>query len=50
MAVTAGMPASASPLMAMTTVPPANTTAWPAVAMARPAASATVSPERSSLR
>ena len=37
-AVTAGMPASPSPRMAITTVPPANTTAWPAVASARPAA------------
>ena len=30
--------------MAMTTVPPAKTTAWPAVAMARAAASSTVMP------
>ena len=30
--------------MAITTVAPANTTAWPAVAFARPAASSTVMP------
>ena len=42
MTVTAGMPAMARPQMAMTTVAPANSTAAPDVAMARPAASSTV--------
>ena len=44
--VTAGMPAMARPQMAMTTVAPANSTAAPDVAMARPAASSTVMPAR----
>ena len=42
--VTAGRPARNSPMMAMTTVVPANSTAWPAVAFAVPAASATLMP------
>jgi hypothetical protein len=46
MTVTAGMPAMASPEMAMTTVAPANSTAEPEVAIARPAASSTVMPAR----
>ena len=41
MAPTKGMPVSHRPRMAMTTVPPAKTTDWPAVALARPAASGT---------
>jgi hypothetical protein len=36
MMVAAGIPATTSPPMAMMTVPPAKTTAWPAVALARP--------------
>ena len=44
MIATIGMPAMARPRMAMTTVPPAMMTAWPAVAMARAAASVTVIP------
>ena len=43
-AVMNGTPATASPRIAITTVPPANTTARPAVATARPAASVTMSP------
>ena len=43
-AVRNGMPATASPRIAMTTVPPAKITACPAVATARPAASSTVIP------
>ncbi len=42
--VTTGMPEMARPRMAMTTVPPATITAWPAVAVARAADSATVMP------
>ena len=42
--VTIGMPAMASPRMAMTTVPPAMITAWPAVAVARATDSPTVMP------
>ena len=38
MYVTNGMPATARPRIAMTTVPPAITTDWPAVAIARPIA------------
>ena len=34
-----GRPDRDNPQMATTTVAPANTTAWPAVALARPAAS-----------
>ena len=45
-AVTNGTPATARPSIAMTTVPPAKTTAWPAVATARPADSWTVIPRR----
>src|SRR5690606_19160712 len=44
--VTAGIPAMARPQMAMTTVTPANSTADPDVATARPAASSTVMPRR----
>ncbi len=43
-AVMNGTPATASPRIAMTTVPPAKITACPAVATARPAASATSDP------
>ena len=43
-AVMNGMPATARPRIAITTVPPAKITAWPAVATARPAASSTVIP------
>ena len=43
-AVMNGTPATASPRIAMTTVPPAKTTAWPAVATARPTDSSTVIP------
>ena len=43
-AVMNGMPATLRPRMAMTTVPPAKTTALPAVANARPTDSSTVSP------
>ena len=46
MTVTAGMPAIARPQMAITTVTPANSTAAPDVAIARPAASSTVMPAR----
>ena len=45
-AVMNGMPATASPRIAMTTVPPAKITAGPAVATARPAASVTERPSR----
>ena len=41
-AVMNGTPASANPRMAMTTVPPAKITAWPAVATARPTDSSTL--------
>ena len=44
MIVAAGIPATTSPPMAMMTVPPANTTAWPAVAVARPIDSSTPTP------
>ncbi len=44
MIVTAGMPAMARPMMAMTTVVPANSTAAPDVATARAADSSTVMP------
>ena len=40
-AVMNGTPATARPRIAMTTVPPAKTTAWPAVATARPTDSST---------
>ncbi len=50
MNVMSGMPATARPQMAITTVPPAMTTAWPAVAIDRPAASSTVSPRWSPAR
>ena len=40
-AVTEGRPAMTSPVMAMTTVMPANSTDCPAVALATPAASST---------
>ena len=43
-AVIDGMPASSRPQMAMTTVVPANSTDWPAVAVAWPAASAGLMP------
>jgi hypothetical protein len=46
MIVIAVMPPMASPEMAMITVTPANSTAEPEVAMARPAASSTVMPAR----
>lgn len=42
--VTYGMPATAIPQMAMTTVPPAKRTACPAVAVATPIASMTSRP------
>ena len=45
-AVTNGTPATARPRIATTTVPPAKTTACPAVATARAIDSSTVSPER----
>ena len=48
--VTIGMPATARPQMAITTVKAAMITAWPAVAMARPAASPTVRPRASPAR
>jgi hypothetical protein len=44
MLVTSGMPAMARPMMAITTVMPAKSTAEPDVAMARPAASSTDCP------
>ena len=44
MSVTTGIPEMARPRMAMTTVPPAKITAWPAVAVARAADSTTVMP------
>jgi hypothetical protein len=44
MIVTAGMPAMARPMMAMTTVVRANSTAAPEVATAGPADSSTVIP------
>jgi hypothetical protein len=44
MNVTSGMPAIARPRIAITTVVPATITAWPAVAIERPAASSTVKP------
>ena len=43
-AVMNGMPATARPRIAITTVPPAKITAWPAVATARPTDSSTVMP------
>ncbi len=49
-AVMNGSPATERPRMAITTVPPAKITAWPAVATARPAASGTVRPRASSSR
>ena len=41
---TYGIPEMASPQMAITTVVPANSTAWPAVDTATPAASSTARP------
>jgi hypothetical protein len=43
-AVRNGTPATARPRIAMTTVPPAKITAWPAVATARPTDSSTLIP------
>ena len=44
MEVIAGRPARKRPRMAITTVVPANNTAWPAVAFAVPAESSTLMP------
>lgn len=40
----AGMPETCNPQMAMTTVTPANSTAWPAVAVALALAAAACTP------
>ena len=50
MNVIIGMPATARPQIAITTVPPAMSTAWPAVAIERPEASSTVRPRCSPAR
>ncbi len=42
--VTYGIPESTRPVIAMTTVPPANSTAWPAVPLASPMDSFTSMP------